>query len=30
VSPRHAIWGSELSPFALKLRALCDADATLW
>ncbi|MGH7789391.1 MAG: glutathione S-transferase N-terminal domain-containing protein, partial [Candidatus Binatia bacterium] len=23
-TPRHAIWGSELSPFALKLRALCD------
>ncbi len=23
-SPEHAIWGSELSPFALKLRALCD------
>jgi len=23
-SPDHAIWGSELSPFALKLRALCD------
>lgn len=22
--PDHAIWGSELSPFALKLRALCD------
>ena len=22
--PRHAIWGSELSPFALKLRALCE------
>src|SRR4029453_8260232 len=23
--PRWAIWGSELSPFALKLRACCDA-----
>src|SRR4029453_66785 len=23
-SPRLAIWGSELSPFALKLRACCD------
>jgi len=22
--PDHAIWGSELSPFALKLRAICD------
>ena len=22
--PAHAIWGSELSPFALKLRSLCD------
>jgi glutathione S-transferase len=22
--PGHAIWGSELSPFALKLRAICD------
>ena len=22
--PDHAIWGSELSPFALKLRALCE------
>jgi glutathione S-transferase len=23
-TPRYAIWGSELSPFSLKLRALCD------
>ena len=27
-SPRVAIWGSELSPFTLKLRALCDAAGT--
>jgi glutathione S-transferase len=26
-APRWAIWGSELSPFALKLRACCDAAA---
>lgn len=23
-APRHVLWGSELSPFALKLRALLD------
>lgn len=27
-SPHFAIWGSELSPFTLKLRALCDAAGT--
>jgi glutathione S-transferase len=26
-APRWSIWGSELSPFALKLRACCDATA---